>query len=355
MKASEEFLRDLERQKGSVTIAQLKRLSSVYKMPLAYFLLEKAPKDIVVPDAFRTVYSSEEEGLSPSVMLAVRQARYAQSVVQELQEGSIKYDFKAVTTQDNPETVAAHFREILDVTLERQRKWSNAAEALREWKDAVERVGIFVLQQSLAKDDVSAFCLADKEPYVLLLNSSEHANRRMFSLFHEIAHILLHQSGICSPHDLSRNSYKYVQIEKYCNQFAASLLVPIADFEANAIVRELRTMPFETWIPEYIRSLASQYRVSQEVIYRRLVYAGILDEATYEQKRAELIKGFEEYRKLPKKTAPIPQYRKIISKNGHAYSALVFDSLHANRITFADAAEYLGTNTRHIAAIEAHL
>lgn len=355
IKIAEETLREFEQQKGGVTIAQLKRISVAYKMPIAYFLLEKAPKDIVIPDAFRIVFASDEDGLSPAVMLTVRLARYAQSVVQELQEGSVKYDFRNVTTKDDPERVAVYFRELLNIPLERQRKWPDPAQALRGWKDAVERIGIFVLQQSLPKDDVSAFCLIDKTPCVILLNSSEHENRRIFSMFHEIGHVLLHQSGICTPHDLSRNSYDYVQIEKYCNHFAASLLVPITDFENNETVIKLKKTPFESWSLEDIKSLASRYRVSREVIYRRLVYAGVLDEANYEKKRQDLIKGFDEYKKIPKKNAPIPQYRKIISKNGRAYSGLIIENLQANRITLADAAEYLGTNTRHVAAVEANM
>lgn len=355
IKISEEKLRELEQQQGDITIGQLKKISATYKMPVAYFLLRNAPSDVVVPDAFRVVYDSEDVGLSPSLMLAVRSARYAQSVIQELAEKEIRYDFKNITIKDDAEKVAAYFRDFLGVSLKDQKKYTDPATALRGWKDAVERLGIFVLQQSLPKDDVSAFCLADQKPYVVLLNSSEHENRRVFSLFHEVAHILLHTSGVCTPGDLSKNSYAYVQIEKFCNQFSAALLIPRGDFASSEVVKKLAGLPFENWSHDDMRTLATTYRVSQEVIYRRLVQIGALDEKKYEQKRQDLIQGFEEYKKKPKKNTPIPQYRKIISKNGRAYSGLVLENLHSHRITFADAAEYLGTNTRHISAVEAHI
>jgi Zn-dependent peptidase ImmA (M78 family) len=356
IKVSEDKLRAFEQEQSEVTLGELKRVSAAYKMPLAYFLLKKAPADVVVPDAFRVVYDSEDQGFSPTLMLAVRNARYAQSVVQELSGKDIKYPFRAVTIKDDPEKVASYFRGILGVDLEDQKKWSDPAVALRGWKDAVERLGIFILQQSLTKDDVSAFSLADQKPYVVLLNSSEHENRRIFSLFHEVAHILLHTSGVCTPTNLSRNSYAYKQIEKFCNQFSASFLVPQADFTANEIVKRLGKLSFEKWSPNDIKTLASLYRVSQEVIYRRLVQVGVLGEEEYEQKRSELMKSFEEYKKLPKKeNLIIPQYRKIISKNGRAYSGLILENLHSNRITLSDAAEYLGTNTQHISAVESHM
>ena len=346
----------LESEKSEISIAALEKLANIYKMPLAYFFLQQIPQDVILPKDFRIIYSAEESSFSPPVMLAIRRARYAQSVAQELGKEKFNYNFINISISEDIEKIAAYFRSLINISVGDQSKWSDPSVALRNWKDAVEKLGIFVLQQSLPKEDVSAFCLADQLPYVLVLNSSEHENRRIFSLFHEIGHILLHRSGVCTPDNLSLNSVEYVRIEKFCNQFAASLLVPYREFIKNPTVQKIKNIPFENWSGEDIRILSNQFRVSQEVIYRRLVTIGILNEAKYEQKRSELIMGFEEYKKRVKKNnVVIPQYRKIISKNGRAYSIFILDNLHSNRITFADAADYLDTNSRHISKIEAHI
>ena len=79
-------------------------------------------------------------------------------------------------------------------------------------------------------------------------------------------------------------------------------------------------------------------------------------ENLYDAKRKELLTGFEEYTKKPKKKdIVIPQYIKILGKNGRAYSGFILDYLHSNKITLSAAAEYLGTNTQHISAVEAHI
>src|SRR5262245_17431783 len=122
IKIEESVLRQLESQKGDVTLVQLKKISVAYKMPLAYFLLEKAPSDVVVPEAFRTVYASEDTKLSPAVMLAVRSARYVQSIAKELVGDGFGYDFKSVDIKDDSEKVASYFRSLLEVTLEQQKK-----------------------------------------------------------------------------------------------------------------------------------------------------------------------------------------------------------------------------------------
>lgn len=357
LKITEEKLQKIEEEKLDVSLVLVKRMSIVYKMPLAYFLLQQAPKDIIIPQSFRIVYESTDQDFSPTTMLAIRRARYIQSVIKEVQNEEIKYNFKAATLADKPEELATYFRSLIGVTIDQQKKWKDRDSALREWKEAVESLGIFILQQSLPeKDEVSAFCLADQKPYVIMLNSSEHPNRRIFSLFHEVAHILLHMSGVCTPDNFSRNSYEYVKIEKFCNQFSASFLVPQSDFISNPIVQKLKGVPFEKWDLEDVKTLAFTYRVSQESIYRRLVEVGFLAEEKYKLKRAELLKGFEEYKKKATgKKVIIPQYRKIISKNGHRYTSFVLDSMHSKKITMADVADFLGTTSIHISEIEKHI
>lgn len=353
---SKERLVSLESEKAEISITQLEKLANVYKMPLAYFFLNKIPKDVVLPKDFRTIYASEDSGFSPKVMLAIRRARYVQSIVQELSEQHLEYNLRKISISDNVENVASYFRSILGITIEEQSKWSGSSVALRNWKNSAEKQNIFVLQQSLPEEDVSAFCISDQTPYIIVLNSSEHENRRIFSLFHEVGHILLHRSGVCTPNDFSKNSFEYIRIEKFCNQFAASLLVPYSDFMRDSTVKRIAGEPFEEWRYEDVKTISSRFRVSQEVIYRRFVTVGMLSEAKYEEKRGDLIEGFEEYQKKTKgEKVIIPQYRKIISQNGRAYSSFVLENLHSSRITLADAADYLDTNSRHISKVEANI
>jgi len=344
-----------ESEKSEVSLSQLEKLANVYKMPLAYFFLQNIPKDVVLPKDFRIIYSAEDTKLSPVVLLAIRRARYIQSIIQELVQESMDYSFQNVTVDDDVEIAATKFRSLLNVSIDEQNKWQNPSHALRKWKEAVEKLQIFVLQQSLPKDDVSAFCLADQRPFIVTLNSSEHEHRRIFSLFHEIGHILLNHSGICTPDDLSRNSFQYIKIEKFCNQFAASILVPRDAFIKDSHVQRIIKLPIDQWQDNDIKVICARFRVSQEVIYRRFATIGTISEQVYERKRKELIKGFEEYKNGKKKgEVRIPQYRKIISQNGYAYSSLILESFHSNRITMADAAEFLNTNTKHIPAVEYH-
>ena len=133
------------------------------------------------------------------------------------------------------------------------------------------------------------------------------------------------------------------------------MLVPVSGFKSNDIVMRMSKIPFENWLAEDIKSLARVYQVSQEVIYRRLVQIGVLSEKKYEQRRNELMKSFEEYKKRTKKNVVVPQYRKIISKNGRAFTSLVLRSMNESRITLTDVSSFLGTTSKHISAIETNV
>ena len=266
-----EFLEQCEQEKTEISIARLEKLAGVYKIPLAYFFLKEIPKDVVLPKDFRKVFTYKETKLSPKVMLAVRRARYVQSVIRELEGDEIKYNFKKSSLESDPEEMAQELRLFFGVSINDQSKWPSSSSALKQWKEVIEKVGIFILQQSLPEKEVSAFSLVDKTPYVVVLNSLEHENRRVFSLFHEMGHILLRGSGVCTPDELSKNSFEYIKIEKFCNQFAASFLVPKEVFLNNPDVKRLTNLSFSQWDQESIEKIMESraWRVSIKNNYRR--------------------------------------------------------------------------------------
>jgi Zn-dependent peptidase ImmA (M78 family) len=73
-----------------------------------------------------------------------------------------------------------------------------------------------------------------------MINNSTTKTRQVFSLVHELAHVLLQRNAI-SAFDESRIEALPLQernIERFCNAMAAEVLVPLADFRA-----QVRTLP----------------------------------------------------------------------------------------------------------------
>jgi Zn-dependent peptidase ImmA (M78 family) len=91
----------------------------------------------------------------------------------------------------------------------------------------VRQLGFTVAIGTFANNDVSG--ILDKISKHIYLNSEESKNRRLFTLAHEIGHILLHEKltgEITRKKDLSSFSGVNLELEKEANLFAISLILP---------------------------------------------------------------------------------------------------------------------------------
>lgn len=354
IKLNSEVLQGYEENKSEISLTKLEKFAKLYKRPLAFFLLSVVPEDAIKPKDYRIVFSKQDNvELSSKYHLSIRRARYVQSTLAELIDDQISYTLPKVNLDSNIEKAATLFREYLGITWQDQNNWKNSSEALRSWKEALEDKNIFVLQSSLPNDPVSAYCLVDRKPYIIVLNSLDIEYRRIFSLFHEVGHILLRKSGICSPEDLSRNSYEYIQIEKFCNQFAASLLLPEGDFLNDFAVMQFIESKSNQWTDEELKVLANKCRVSREVILRRFQTFGYITETQYDDWRQRWLEELPyKLDKPKKKNLKIPQHVKCISQNGKGFVGLVLERYHTNRISFDAAAEFLNISPQYITALE---
>ena len=64
-------------------------------------------------------------------------------------------------------------------------------------------------------NEVHGFCYSDNLPNCIVVNSRHPYNARIFTIFHELAHIINNNSGICITEDLLSNQKE----ELFCNEF----------------------------------------------------------------------------------------------------------------------------------------
>ena len=97
---------------------------------------------------------------------------------------------------DSPTELAQQTRAYLDISVDTQAGWNSVKEALGNWRENVEEKGIFVFKAAFQNDSVDGFCLVHEQFPVIYLNNSRSSVRQIFSLFHELAHLLLGKNGI---------------------------------------------------------------------------------------------------------------------------------------------------------------
>jgi len=349
MNKSVEVIEAWEKGLDAPTYVQLEKLAyQLYKRPLATFFLPQPPQEPDMRKSFRTLPDFEFNALSADTRYALRCGRSMQLALAELTNGAnpsenkIFEDLK-LGRRANVVQVAAQVRQYLDVSLEDQTSWSSADAALKSWRERVEDVGIFVFKRSLEQRDVSGFCLLDDEFPIIYLNNSTAKTRQIFTLFHELAHILIHVNGITKLDDRYINALPKdeKEIETACNAFAGELLVPSSDFD-----RRIRAFTVDD---NSVSALAEAYKVSREVILRKLLDRGMIDHKYYEAKAGQWAK---EYLAGKAESGGGNYYRTQAAYLGNKYLGLVFGQYYQGRLSIERLAEYLGVKTTSVAGLE---
>lgn len=355
MGKSEEFIRELEAGERKLRLRQLETLANFYKRPLAAFFLSKPPVEPPPPNDHRTFPKGErKEEFSEDTLLAIRKAQLLQDSATELAV-DLGYEIKPrigkASVSSDPEVIEAlalKERERLGVTIAEQSRWEKNYGALNEWKKRIENLGILVFQMSMPPKETRGFSLAGKGIPAIVLNNSkkEHPNARIFSLFHEYAHLLLEEGSICDMKHRNR-----FPVEKFCNHFAGSFLVPRKALLKYELVN---THSSSEWLQEDIEELAAHFKVSWETILRRLLILGRTTEEFYQKKRHQWHKEWKELENIKGKkqgrgpASPI----KCFSENGAPFVSFVLEAYREEKISSTDVADYLGVKLKHLPDIE---
>ena len=331
------------------TYSQLEKLAGIYKRPLALFFFPEPPLEAEEKQEFRTLPDFEIENLAADTIYALRQAKAMQLSLQEINNGinpSTKKIFQdiSVSSSDDLRKLAEQIRNYLNVTLEEQLTWNDQETALKKWRSAVEEAGIFIFKRSFKQREISGFCLIDIEFPIIYLNNSTEKSRQIFTIFHELAHILLQTNGITKSNDRYINSLqgenKYIEI--FCNKFAAEFLLPNHVF--SEIIRETIVND------KIISKISSDYKVSREVVLRKLLDNNLISQKEYTLKVREWYSEQVGKSQDKNKKSGGAYYANQATYLGENYLKLVFNKYYQGQYDIERVADYL--NIKKVAMVE---
>jgi Zn-dependent peptidase ImmA (M78 family)/DNA-binding XRE family transcriptional regulator len=335
------------------TLVQLRKLSKVYKRPLAVFFLSVPPKEPPLPKDFRSLPENQDKPFSLKTRLAIRRARRLQSLAIELSKATERKFISHISKlniTDSVEQAASSIRKQLGIDIQTQFKWRNEAEAFVGWKKAIEKIGVFVFQMSMPLEETRGFSLTDWDIPVIVLNETDVIKAKIFSLFHEFAHILLNKGGLCDMEEDISPTGENTQIERFCNYFAGALLVPKTTLQDHDQVRSINKSI--AWSDDVLIDIAKDFKVSKEVILRRLVIFDLATSEFYKKKREEWQLQAKELMKKKKKFGRSNPPKKCLQENGAPIISLVLDSYRKEKITYSDVADYLSIRLKHVPKVE---
>ncbi len=338
-----------ETTESPLKLSQLRALATYFKRPLAALLLSEPPPEPPLPTDFRTMQGHQrrfDRGTRLAIRKAIRLRSVARDLMQALQREIAPMIEGAVPSED-PERLAERERQRLHVSVETQFEWKNPWQAFRKWRAALESKNVLVFQLPIPIEDARGFSLSDEEPFTIVVSSSDAVQARIFTLFHEYAHLLLREPGICLPQPDLHTTGPHAAVEQWCNRFAGAFLVPAPDL--RSILGTQSPMQSEASLFEAIKEGEKGFRVSQQVVLRRMFDVGLVSKPSFQRAMKRLL-GQQPARKA--RGGAVESAKRCLAENGHLFTSLVLEGKARGMINYSDVADYLSLRLKYLGKVQ---
>ncbi len=340
-KIKKQLLLEAEKVDSILTIKQLRKLAQIYSRPLSSFYLNEIPEDIQLPD-FRTPYNKEVV-ITGELNTLIREFKEKKKFAEELSRlENITNDYSFIgkfNENDSNSEISSFILKLLKIDRDEiSKKRDN--DILNLWKEKIESLGILVFQfQKIDLLITRGFSFSDPPMPIIILNQKDTYYARVFTLIHELAHILLNSVGICDSNEKIEPENR---IESKCNAIASLTLVPKDEFE-----EQLKIFPkINKEINLVLESLSRYFKTSWSVILIRLKELELITQNEFLESKNYLQK------KQKSKSQGGNYYTLLLSSESKTYYKMVFNALNSDKISFNEAMNYLNVSYKVLRNLE---
>jgi Zn-dependent peptidase ImmA (M78 family) len=333
-----------EAGKARPTYVQVEQMADRFKIPVAVFFFPKPPVVPPIEQSFRTLTAADFAAIPRTVRFFLCRGQAMQLNLAELNDSKnpagrvISRDLRP-TTNMSLDKIAVQVRDYLGVSIDEQSTWRSVDEALEKWREAfATKAGVYVFKDAFRAPSYFGFCLYDDEFPVIYINNSSAKSRQIFTLFHELGHLLFHTSGIdmIDDHFIDHLGGAEQKIEIICNGLAARVLV-----SNDVLDKMLKGAKID-------RPLATQFAhyfsVSREVIYRKFLDRGLIDADEY----GAAAKEWAAQMKPKDAESSGNYYNSQHAYLGQRYIDLAFTRYYQHRFDRSRLAEYLNLKPKNL-------
>lgn len=229
---SPETLAAAEAGEHQLTLKQLRTAAEKYECPFGYFYLSTPPyKKSFEPVPDYRIEPGVIGKQHPRLNLEIKRARDRRSTYLELAQ-SLDIDapiFQRRNDISEP-TIGSRIRERLGV-VDAELSSLDFDNAYSYWKTKIECDGVLVYESQYIPDEsgvIGAALYYPVCPVILIKRGPTYNARKLFTMLHEYAHLLLGISAIndASAQVIREPSSDRASVEATCNQLAANILIP---------------------------------------------------------------------------------------------------------------------------------
>jgi len=283
--AGEDRLAALERGEAAVSRPVLIKMSKQYRRPLLTFYLSAPPQRGDRGEDFRTLPETHtlEESLLDALLRDIRARQSMVRAILEDEEDAQPLPFiGSMTIDDGVAAVVQSIKRVIGAELAEFRAQASPESAFALLRRRVEEAGVFVLlagnlgsyHTAMDVEVFRGFALADPIAPFIVINDQDARPAWSFTLLHELAHLWLGATGVSG-------SYAETRMERFCNEVAATFLLPVAEL---ALVGVTRQTDDQTAI-KLIDDFAAERHLSRSMVAYRLRNAGRISDESWRSLR----------------------------------------------------------------------
>lgn len=343
MKTSPQKIEEWESGASHPTLTQAKELAKQYRVPFVYFYLPDTPKKAkrlnkVDYRAFgnRGTPNSESRELR-WLLRDIEDRRDAMLTLYE-ETGKKPLDFPVkVDVKSSNEEVAAIIRELLHLNMSTQKSFRTPEKALSRCIEALEKKDVLVFQAAkIDPSEMRGLSVAYEQMPIIVLNRKDEASARLFTLCHELVHVITRTSGICT--DTSENSTSLNELELRCNQIAGMALVPKSSLAKHPAIKNIQTYGFND---SDVNKIAHDFAVSKQVIIHCLWELNIISKQFYYETLDRYSEEYKAHQLRKSSKGFVPPVTDTVTQVGKLYARTVLNAYYAEKITVRDTSGYL--------------
>lgn len=356
LKVSEEKILAWESGQESPTLLQAKDLAKRYRVPFVYFYLPSVPlraKRIDKVD-YRTFSHTEDE------LFMSRELRWLLRDIEERRNAMIELyaleDVQPVRQEvyiapkATEEEFAETLRNILALTPDCQIGFRKPEHALAHCIGQLEKRDYLIFQASAIEPrEMRGLSVAYDVFPIIVLNRKDEQSARLFTLCHELVHVLSRTSGICNTTGENETTEK--ELELFCNRVAGLALVPTEMLDSNLHTCKIRNYGLND---TEVYALSRDFAVSKEVIIHRLWKTGVITERQYYDTLKRYSDEYLAYKNAKKEKSGF--LSPAIDKGtqvGKLYARTVISAYNTEKISSREASGYLlNLHVKHFNKIE---
>ena len=334
------------------SITEAKKLAALYKLPFATFYLSEEPaRKVKRYTDRRTLKGYYSADLSYTLWSEIQRIESNRDSIVEFTGDEEPVRTIPSITNDDIIEIATAIRAYLGLDTPLRSKTAYGVNPFNYYRNIVERNGIIVAQVSgVDIEEMKGLSIYFDSYPIIAINNKDYDRSKVFSLFHELAHIFRRSSSLCTI-DMNEHSD---QEETICDSIAAAALMPETEFKqiANECITRVgavNSICIDRIAGRFgVSTISALRRMHETKVISRKVFFELLGIITDEYNAN--ISYIEATRKG--KNVPVFYHVKYLNQNGFILPRTVLMAHASGKITHGEMCKALGVNSKHIGSIE---